>query len=185
MLRFLTLILIMTLSSCGKNTSGNHKGQNSTNLQSGGITSAGDPTSPVIVSGELIHQRGVPYTYDHDFHFTGVSHAVVQLVYYVGEDSPAKVIKEIRFSHVTALPLAFSITVDSSTGPIESIFENEGTYAIQASVHSKLGDDVQVGDLINETSTVVKEPTTGLKVFVTGVEACDAENAGGFCTSNE
>jgi hypothetical protein len=83
------------------------------------------------------------------------------------------------------LPLAFSITADSSTGPIAKLFENEGTYAIQASVHSNPGDDMRVGDLINETSIVVKEPTTGLNAFITGVEACDAENAGGFCTSNK
>jgi hypothetical protein len=56
------LILIVTLSSCGKSTSGDRKEQNSTNQQSGGITSAGDPTNPIIVSGELIHQRGVEHT---------------------------------------------------------------------------------------------------------------------------
>lgn len=192
-IKILTLIITLVLVACGRDASKSSQGdeqqpnnsnqQGQDNQQSGGITSAGDPTNPVIVSGQIVHQRGVKHTYDHDFNFTEESHVVVQLVHYLGQASQASIVKEIRFSHVKALPLAYAITEDSSTGSSQDLFAREGTYAVQTRVHSQAGDEVKVGDLITETSNIVSAPMRDMTVFVTGVEDCAAENAGGFCST--
>ena len=192
MFKSLILTLIATLAACGfypakkfpggqQEPSDNPKAQKS--QQGGGITSAGDPTNPVIVSGEIIHQIGQKYSYDKGFNFTAESHATVRLMHNLQSDATARTIKEISFSRVNKLPLAYAISVDSSTGSLEELFAQKGTYSVQVTVHSGPGDDLRVGDLINEIHFNVAAPTANLNIFVTGLEDCEAENAGGACTS--
>jgi hypothetical protein len=167
----------------------NQPSQNSGNQQQGGITSAGDPTTDVIVSGQIFHKRGVPQTLDEDFVFTSNSHAIVKLNLIDESGELIKTIKEIRFSPLRSsqeffsLPLKFAMHVDSSTRSIAEIFSADKSYALEAIIHSKSGDEIRIGDLVTEVAASISEPTIGMKVEATGVEDCNSVGSNGICST--
>ena len=137
-----------------------------------------DCTGPIVVSASVVHKRGVPYTNDGDFVFNAESHAVVRLYFAEGADALSETVREIRFSQLKELPLVFAIAGDPAL-----IFQRQGDYGIQVQVQSRAGDENRVGDLVSEMHYGVSSQTAGLTVEVTGLEACDSQGAGGFCTT--
>jgi hypothetical protein len=58
----------------------------------------------------------------------------------------------------------------------------EYSTSIYISQHGDPGTPT-VGDLINESLNVVVPPARDITLRVTGLEACDAPDAGGFCAA--
>lgn len=140
-----------------------------------------DPEPTYLVKGNIVHLRGVPYTYDGEFVFTPESHAIVQLWYSVSYfgDGPKELVTQTIIEPITAFPITFQLE-----GNPKEVFKREGDYYLIVGVFSgdggPSGDKLSVGDLVNETFTPVEEAGADVTVEVTGLEKCKG-GIGGSC----
>ncbi len=134
-----------------------------------------------LVSGTIVVKKD-KHTNKQDIKLTPESHAVVQLLRTNGADVGPTLVKEIRIAPVTALPLSFTITVESAS-EVPKVLDSKVVpeFFVKAAVYSGAGDDQKIGDLVSEERTMIDIPTEHLNVPVAGLESCKAENAGGFC----
>ncbi len=95
-------------------------------------------------------------------------------------DGPSTVLAERDFAF-SGLPFEYAICGDAAT--IESL--RIGVLAVSVDIYNHEGVEPRVGDLVNEYLNTIDGPTSDLNILVTGLEHCDASNAGGFCTRNE
>ncbi|APR78805.1 Hypothetical protein A7982_04152 [Minicystis rosea] len=131
-----------------------------------------------LVSGTIERQKN-DHTFNDDVVFTGDAHVVIELARYQGEDAPTAPVTEIDIPF-TGFPFAFDVPGD----PGEA-FANEAKLLLHAKVFNHAGTKLQVGDFINELSVEIEEAGTSVVVQAAGLEACDAPNAGGACTSEQ
>lgn len=139
---------------------------------------ADDDKADLLVSGEIVYIQDELFTHPEAFVFTEDSHAVVQLYYSISAlgDGHVELVAETTIEGITSFPLTYRIEGDP-----ETIFAREGDYFLDVEVFSGAGNEAVVGDLINEFYTPVPGPGAEVKVKVTGLEACDSPDAGGFC----
>lgn len=77
-------------------------------------------------------------------------------------------------------PFDFTICADAEN--IETL-RNDRMLSVSIEVHGSEGFTAHVGDLVSEIANDIDGPTTGLLVQLSGLEHCNAEYAGGFCTN--
>ena len=125
------------------------------------------------ISGEIVHKKGVPHSYQGNFLFTSSSHAVVRIIQWQGADH-SEVLKEKTFKDIQKFPIKFSINLD------KVLDFSKFSYSVSAEVFSKEGGK-RAGDLLTEEIHELKSGQTFIELLVIGVEECKAEGSGGFC----
>lgn len=132
----------------------------------------------VYVSGTVSRDL-IANSYNEPFIPTADAHVRMQLTtYYIDGPSTILAERDVPFSN---LPFDFAICADASEVQAARL----GELTVSMAIFSRAGVDARVGDLISERAYPVEGPTSGMQILVSGLEHCDAENAGGFCTSNE
>lgn len=144
-----------------------------------GLFSLVSCNSVTRISGEIIHKKGEPHTYQGDFVFTPDSYAVVTLRQTEGADSSAKIIKKEEIKDISYFPIPFTLQLDKALD-----FSKSYTYSLSAKVFSQKGERQQVGDLATETVNELKPGQTIVTLETTALESCSSEGAGGFCVSD-
>lgn len=105
------------------------------------------------------------------------AHTRIELRRYVGEDAPADLLLADD-QPFTGLPLTLSVRGDAARA-----FAGPSKLLLSVTVMNHPGNDTRVGDLTSEYRNEVTAAGESLTVKVSGLEACDAPGAGGFCTS--
>lgn len=148
------------------------------------MTRQPSPADPnLLVRGNLVYVQGEPNTYPEPFEFTEDSHAIVQLWWWTGPgvaDVPEELIAETTLEDISSFPIEYRLEGDA-----EEIFARRGEYYLNVGVFSgdggPSGEEFSVGDLTNETYTLVPNPGAKVEVKMTSLESCGSPDAGGSC----
>ncbi len=132
----------------------------------------------VLVSGEIIHLKNAPFSFQGDFVFRAGAHAVVELHFAQGQDVASEVIAATTIEDITSFPILFS-----SKGNAQTAFERRGEYFLQVKVFQNNSNELIEGDLLNESTIELRGLSANVRAEVTGLELCNSEGAGRFCTS--
>lgn len=95
----------------------------------------------------------------------------------LGGDGPSTLIAEQRLAPAPELP--FDFCLDGQKAPNA---EPHVQYYVSASIQQH-AQSSSVGDLVDETLTIVDPPAAGVVLQVVGLEDCMSADAGGFCTT--
>lgn len=128
------------------------------------------------LSGEIVHKKGEPHTYQGDFVFTSESYAVVRLRQSQGT-APSVFLKEQVIRDISSFPIKFNLQLDS---PLD--FSKAFSYFVSAQVFSQGGEELRVGDLATESVNQLRANQTFITLSATGLESCESEDSGGFCS---
>ena len=128
------------------------------------------------ISGEIIHEKGAPYTYQGNFKFSPESHATVTLIRLEGEDSPGKVIASQKIEDIDSFPIPFHLKWSEDLD-----FSGRYTYRLRAKVFSQGGEEMREGDLLTEGATEWEPEQGFVTLKATAVELCSRQGIGGFC----
>ena len=131
-----------------------------------------------VVSGTIDHKRGEPHTHPGPFVFTKDSEAVIEVRACLGEDAPCSLVTTHTITGIYRFPFTYEV----KSAYAERCNREGFTCTVGVEVISDGGDEVKVGDLVNEYRIDIAPPVTGLAIEVTGLESCSAPSAGGFCT---
>lgn len=141
-------------------------------------TELADPE--LLVRGNLVY---VQDEFSKPFEFTRASHAIVQLWWRTGpsvEDIEPELITSTTYEDISSFPTEYRLQ-----GNAEEIFARRGEYYLNIGVFSgdggPLGEEFAVGDLTNETYTLVPNPGAEVNVELTRLEACRSPAADGAC----
>ncbi len=145
----------------------------------------------LILEGKIIHNKTNEYSLNTDFVCSADAHIIMRINYVEMMDAPSVLVFEKDFKDIKTLPYHYKIY-----GKENEFYNQEGhgSYSISVEVINGAGNETYVGDLINEYSIQVYNkmlispqgpagPKKYLDIEVYGLEDCDAENSGGFCTS--
>lgn len=137
----------------------------------------------LLVRGNLVYAQGEPNTHPEPFEFTEDSHAIVQLWWWTGPsiaDVPGELLASTTLENISAFPIEYRLEGDA-----EEIFARRGEYYLNVGVFSgdggPTGEKFAVGDLTNETNTLVPSAGAEVEVKLTSLESCDSPDAGGSC----
>ena len=124
-----------------------------------------------------IFQGKTPHSSQVDFVFTKDSKAIVSLCEYEGEDADCKavLVEEIRADQ---FPIKFELKGNKNLC--------SKTCLLSVNVRSQGGTADKINDLVSEYSISIDSVPSKFfwTVVATGLEACLAPNAGGFCVGN-
>lgn len=137
----------------------------------------------LLVRGTLVYAQGEPFTHPEPFEFTEDSHAIVQLWWWTGPsiaDVEPELMTSITLDDISSFPVEYRLEGDA-----EETFARRGEYYHNVGVFSgsggPSGEEFAVGDLTNETYTIVPNPGAEVEVKMTSLESCDSPAVGGHC----
>lgn len=131
-------------------------------------------SNDVLVEVELVQDKG-KHTYNEASKVSPDAHVVITLRRYVGEDASAPLVTQVDVPF-TGFPFVHEVRGDS-----REVFASGRPLLVAASVLNHAGADAEVGDWISESSNKIDRAGQKLDVTVSGIESCDAPNAGGYC----
>ena len=128
----------------------------------------------MLVSGTLVREENA-HTWNEPFIADAAAHVKIQLLSFPAADGPAFPFVTLE-RPIVALPFGFELRSDGLFSDV----------ILSATVYNHAGNEVRVGDLTNEYLEEIDGIiTTNREIRVSGLESCDAPNAGGFCVRNE
>lgn len=137
----------------------------------------------LLVRGDLVYARGGSSASPEPFEFTEDSHAIVQLWWSTGPgvaDVPAELIASTTIKDISSFPIEYRLEGDA-----EAIFARRGEYSLNVGVFSgdggPTGEKFAIGDLTNETYTLVSGPGAEVEVKLASLESCSRPDADGSC----
>ena len=137
----------------------------------------------LLVRGNLVYAQGESNTSSKPFEFTEDSHAIVQLWWSTGPsvaDVPAELVALATLEDVSGFPIEYRLE-----GNAEETFARRGEYYLNVGVFSgdggPTGEKFAVGDLTNETYTLVSGLGSAVEVELTSLESCSSPGADGPC----
>lgn len=136
------------------------------------------PGDNLLVSGQLVRSND-PHSYRGKVMFTEKSHAVVTLCYLPGMDASCKRLAVQRIEGITGFPISFRLGGD----PIKVFSRPGGYYLLNAAVYMGIGDELYVGDFVDDIWHEIDGPTSKKNINVTGLEHCSSAGAGGACAT--
>lgn len=171
-----TLVAALLLASC--QSASNHSAPPPD--RSSGHAGASTTTGPLVLGSGPLLARGTitrelsPHSDNRPFVLAPGNHLDLELRTYAGEDRPAPLALQASVTlpvGTLTLPLAYELhgTLPSS----------DDTYLLHLEVHS--GGSERPLELVSEYANELAPGVHQLDVVLTGLEPCDAPNAGGFC----
>jgi len=135
-----------------------------------------------VTGGEIFHDTAAAYSQQGEFEFTENTRTTIKLenCWYGGNISDCNVLDEQVRVGKQEFPIGFSFE-ESDLG--SCLTEKGRKCRISVRVVRDGGESLRVGDLLNEYLITVDAVPSTINVTVTGIEDCDAKNAGGYCTS--
>ncbi len=137
---------------------------------------ANNGSGEIIVSG-TVEREMTETTNNEPFVATDQAHTVITVRRYVGEDAEAPSVLQ-KDVPVANLPFEFELR-----GEAAKVLGDGDAFLVSVEVYNHAGDKSVVGDLVSEYQNQIKGQTRDMTILVSGLEACDASNAGGYCVS--
>jgi hypothetical protein len=166
--------VLVLLSSCGSP---------SNPIDPGG--SNNEPEDPTLIaSGDIVPFRDADGAED-AAEFGEGAHAVVTLCSMAGMDAPCQTLATQTIEDVDSFPIPFRLEGDP-----EGVFSQPGAgyyvyYLLSATVYMGEGDDLYIGDFINNVWTELDGPTSDVQLTVDRLEPCGEPHASFGCADTE